>query len=256
MLPNFRQLTTLPNDDRKETSLMYEAEYEAAFAEVDRLYPVDQVPALNWIAREQIQVAQKAGQPVPHEFRPIRSSTSRTPAPTAETRDRFDLERAVRNSAAKLIEQGHTVELAELNARRAIAYERNEPFVATQADVNAMTAAEVKEYVANGGELPDDDPADVNPFSRDLSDDEVAEALAEQDARLQGGVLARKARHAIDERRADHAKWLVREHGYTPEQADASTSKLPDSLFQPQPTPTAEQRRAQRVAEAVAESQS
>src|SRR5262249_9098559 len=46
---------------------------------------------------------------------------------------------SIRERASKLIEQGQSVAQAELNARRAIAYERNEPFVATLGDIDTMT---------------------------------------------------------------------------------------------------------------------
>jgi hypothetical protein len=76
----------------------------------------------------------------------------------------------VRDLAARLIAQGQTVDQAEANARRSIAYRTGEAYTATQTDIDGMSKDEFLTYVNAGGELPDDSP---DPLSDEVLTDEV-----------------------------------------------------------------------------------
>lgn len=119
---------------------------------------------------------------------------------------------AHRQRVARLIEQGQTVEQAESNAARAAAYEAGEAYAATQSDIDAMTAAQFRAYVDNGGALPDTEPALAELVMQDLEQDPRAiealhwDALTDEekaDEQTAGQLLkALKAYHADETTRA------------------------------------------------------
>ncbi|HJP89160.1 MAG TPA: hypothetical protein VJ850_09015 [Candidatus Limnocylindrales bacterium] len=149
----------------------------------------------------------------------------------------------LRQRAARIIEATGVTEVeAMARARRAIAVETGEAYVATQADIDLMSSAELMDYVKAGGALPEDAPEDLNPMlgKRDLTEQEVADMLVQYDAEHEGGVLARKHKADVQQAREAQAKRLGEVHGYTPEQAERAVAGMTEEqLGFAAPTPSA-----------------
>ena len=141
--------------------------------------------------------------------------TPKPAAPAAPARQPDDLSDAI----ARIMEQtGADEPTATRQARRADAVRRGQAI-----DPEDMTASEVKAALASA------DPEAFREWvlngspQADLTDEQVADMLAAQEARLQGGVVKRREGEATAEQTAAYRRWLQENLAYTAEQAAAVT---------------------------------
>lgn len=135
--------------------------------------------------------------------------------------ERFDRQAAVRERAARLIEQGVSVEQAERNAARAIAYERGEDF---EVDIESLSLSELRDHIQTfdpsvlragqaetyvfdeTGTLSNDELTATMQSMREAHEAEQAETAAWSEGlydRMQARAASNEARAAAEQVRAE-----------------------------------------------------
>jgi hypothetical protein len=216
--------------------------YDAAIAQLAIDWPTDKYPAMNNLGRMLIEDLRSKGKDIDDNARDILSPTGAqgrrfrgdftdlfapseaATAPAEKPADGPSPEE--RQRAARIIEQTGVTEAEALTrARRAIAFETGEPFKANRADIDNMSVAELKAYIAAGGELPDEELTLDQRAIRggDLTEEEAAEVFtpifAAQEARARAAKEARERAPFEEQRSGDIRRDLSR--GYTQDEAEA-----------------------------------